>query len=449
MDLEETPLWNEVQQIIKSGPKPVSYYWKGIIHTDDKNETIFKIASIDNVRNYEANIGDELIIETIIPLGVYVKIIYPNRSKLEITLYKEPLKELGEETELEEFQESERFKAVPILEGLPTYEGKDMDMYNQFTLDLQMPLNISFQLFNRSLERLRTVTVGGIFRKTLNEDVIKSIMVNESLKVKTGGQSSILGVDMVEADNKALRDHTIIPQGVKLLALSTYVQERCNGVYNNGIGTYLQRKIWYIYPLYNTTRFETASRKAVIYKVPKKRLHGIERTYRTDNQTVYILASSDSAFEDDANTNFMNQGNGVRLPDANQFMSSPIKASDNKAIINRKQLNNEIVYGKKEDGLNSVYNSEDSISANMFLEHTRISARDGSIVTFNWDNADPKQLIPGMMVKVIYMDNDVMQELTGVLLNSHVFIQLNGKGITATSHITTCQLSIFVNKVRK
>jgi hypothetical protein len=449
MDLEESPLWNEVQTIIKEGPKPVGYYWKGQIHTTDVDLDIMKIMSIDNICNYEANFGDELIIEVLMLMGDYIKVIYPNRANLDITIFKEPLLEIGDNEKLNEFKEAERFKAVPILEGLPAFEGSDLDIHNKFTLNLQTPLVISFQLFNRSLERLRTVTIGGVFRKVLNEDVIKASLVNESLKIKVSGAASILAVDVVPSDNKNKREHTVIPQGVKLLALSTYVQEKCNGVYNYGIGTYLQRKIWYVYPLYNTKRFDEAPVKAIIYKIQRNKLNGIERTYRVDGKTIHILATSSSTFEDDAGTNFMNEGNGVRLADAKQFMNKFNKTVNNKTIINRKKLNSEIVYGEKEDGLNTVYSSKEVIGDNLFLEKTRIAARNGSIVTFAWDNANPKLLIPGMMIKVIYMDHDVMQEVTGVLLNCQVLVQLNGTGITIMRHITTCNLSIFINKAKK
>lgn len=449
MEFEETPMYNEVQTIIKEGPKPVSYHWEGEIHTPTDTRKFLKLVSIDNICNYEANIGDELIIETIVPFGMYVKVIYPNRAKLDITLYKNPLAEIGDQEKIDEFKETERFKAVPIIEGLPVFEGSDLDAFNEFTLDLQTPLTISFQLFNRSLEILRTITVGGIFRKVTNEEVIKAILAKESLRVKIDGKESILGTSMVEADNKKIRDHTIIPQGIKLLALPTYIQEKCNGVYNYGIGTYLQRKIWYVYPLYNTSRFNEADQKLIIYKVKKSHSRGMERTYRVDGKTAYVLATSDSKFEDDANTNFMNEGNGVRLAVASQFMNSPNKSTNNKTVIKRENLNNEFVYGEKEDGKNSVYMSKDSIGDNIFLERTRIAARDGGTISFTWDNADPRILHPGMVVKILYMDNDVMQELNGVLLNTQVFVQLNGQGLTASKHLTTCHLSIFVNKVKK
>lgn len=449
MELEETPMYNEIQTIMNGGPKPISYYWKAEIHATDITREIMKVISIDNVCNYEANIGDELVIETIIPFGVYVKVIYPNRAKLEVTLYKNPLAEIGDQEKLDEFKETERFKAVPIIDGLPVFEGTDVDAFDEFTLNLQTPLTISFQLFNRSLETLRTVTVGGIFRKVTNEEVIKAVLTKESLKIKIGGKDAILGMDIVETDNKSIRDHTIIPQGVKLTALSTYIQEKCNGVYNFGIGTYLQRKIWYVYPLYNTTRFNIAEQKLIIYKVKRNRLNGVERTYRVDGKTAYVLATSDSKFEDDANTNFMNEGNGVRLASASLLMNSPNTSSNNKTIIKRDKLNNELIYGKKEDGLNSIYVSPDTIGDNIYLEKTRISARDGAIVSFTWDNADPRVLIPGMVVKILYMDEDVMQELNGVLLNTQVFVQLNGQGLSVSRHITTCNLSVFVNKVKK
>lgn len=449
MELEESPLWNEIEVIRNEGPKPISYNWRAEIHFEGETHQIFKVVSMDNIRNYEANIGDELVIETAIPLGFYIKLVYPNRSKLEITLYKEPLQEIGDGESLDEFKEAERFKAVPVLDGLPVYQGTDYDRYNQDTLDLKDILPISFQLFNKSLEILRTVSVGGIYRNTTNEDVVKGVIAKESLKLKIDGKSSIVGLDMVESDNKTIREHTVIPQSVRLLNLSTFVQEKCNGIYKTGIGTYLQRKNWYIYPLFNTKRFLSATKTAILYKVPENRFKGTERTYRIDTNNIFILGTSSSVFSDDANTGFMNKGNGVRLADATQFMNSPVTNVDNKAKITRAKLNYEDVGAKKEDGLNSIYTSPDEISSNMYKEHSRISSRDGGIVDFVWENANPKYLIPGMMVKIIYMENNTMQELVGVLLHNHVFVQLKGKGITIKAHTTTCRLSIFVNKVRE
>lgn len=449
MELKESPLYNEFEKILKEGAKPISYYWKGDIHTPKENREIMKIISIDIDCNYEAKIGDELVIETLMPFGTYVKLIYPNRAKLEVTLYKNPLVEIGDEDKLNEPKETERFKAVPIIKGLPVFEGTDLDVLDEFTLNLQTPLTISFQLFNRSLEVLTTITVGGIFRKVKNEDVIKAVLSKESARFNITGSPAIVGMDIVESDNTVIRDHTIIPQGVSLTAMPTYVQEKCNGVYNYGIGTYLQRKVWYVYPLYNTSRFNTAEKKLIIYKIKSSQSKGIERTYRLDGKTVYMIATSDSNFEDDANTNFMNEGNGVRIANSKLFMNSPNQSNNNKTTINRKSLNNEIVFGEKEDGLNILYQSRDSIGDNIALEKTRISSRDGGMMSFTWDNADPKVLIPGMVVKILYMDNDVMQEANGVLLGVQVFVQLNGQGINIKRHITTCNLSIFINKVKR
>lgn len=465
MDLEETPLWPEVQKIIFGGPKPIAYYWKAQLHYKDVTIDINKVVSIDNVRNYEGNFGDEMVLETGIPMGIYAKHIYPNRNILEITLYKEPLEEVGDGIKgkpfkqdlekLKEFREAERFKAVPIIDGLPVFEANDYDKQNKMTLDLSSFMNISFQVFNSSLEKLRLVTVGGVWRRVIHDEVLKSVLKIESLKVKTRENPPIIAVDIVPPDNNEVREHTLIPQGTKLLAVPTHLHEKCNGVYNAGLGSYLQKspkllkQTWWVYPLFNTKRFyEETRRTAVLFKVPEKRLVAVERTFRIEGKTIFIIGTSTATFKDDANTEFMNKGNGFRLADARQFMGKEVVAVDNKAIISRKKLNHELITLGKDDNVNNTQVSYDEISANPFLDYARLVSRDGGIVEFVWENSNPKYLIPGMMIKMYYMDNDKVKKIYGVLLYNHVLVQLNGVGITITQHITTCHLGIFVTKAK-
>jgi len=447
MELESSPIYNEVLKITEESSKPVSFYWTAEIHTDDLNIDIFKVTTINTFRDYEKNFGDEISLETAIPLGVYAKIIYPNRNKLEITLIKTALFEAGDRVSEDEPVESERYKAVLVLDGLPPVEGTEMGQMDQFSLDLKDILKINFQLFNRSLEKLRLVTVGGIFRRTKAEDVIRGNLARESARIKIIGEKAIEGVDIVDTTNKENREHIVIPQGTKLIRVPTFIQERCGGMYNAGIGTYLQDRVWYIYPLYDTTRLLKAERTLTLIKVPKNRYTGIERTYRVEGTSLFVLGTEQSNFTDDASVKFMNKGNGVRLADARQFMGSVAKTSNNKAVISRGKLNSEFISKKKEDEVNNVQMSDDQISANPFIEYSKLMSRNGGIFEFVWENGKPTLLFPGMMTKVLYMDGDDISELNGVLLSVQTLTQISGSGMASSRHKTTTHLSVFVNKV--
>lgn len=447
MELEYSSLFNEVELITKGPDKLISYYWTAEIHTPDRTEKALKLVTVNNFRNYETNIGDEVSIELALPLGYYAKVVYPNRNILEVTLTRYSVSEVGETTRSDIPPQEERYKAVLVLDGLPNIEGTEIGQMSEFALDLQDIIKVNMQLFNRSLEKLRIVTVGGVFRRTSAEDIIRSVLANESYKIKIEGEKAIEGVDVIPTTNKEKREHINIPQGTKLTYLPTYIQEKCGGIYSSGIGTYLQQRMWYVYPLFDTTRLNTSEKTITLIKVPARRLTGVERTYRLEGESLFVLGTSQSRFTDDASTLFMNEGNGVRLADANQFMKNVAKTTNNKAIISRGTLNSEFIIKQKEDGSNNVQLSKDAISANPFIEYTKLASRDGGIFEFVWENSDPSLIFPGMNVKVLYMDGENIIELNGVMLATQALTQLSGVGIISSKHNTTTHLSVFAKKV--
>lgn len=451
MELETSPLWSEIQSILTSDTKSTAAYYTADISFGDTTITSYKLISIDNIRNYESNIGDECIIDILLPLGTYAKQVYPNKHILEITLNKTVLSDIGESSAVGEKIGLERFKAIMLVDETPSLEGSDLDRYDEEALNLQKIITVSFQLLNRTLEKLRISNVGGIFRNTTANDVIKGILSSESVKVKVDSVPAITVVDMVDSQNKQKRDHIVIPQGTKLLEMPSYLQKRCGGVYATGLGTYLQGKAWWVYPLYDTQRFNTDTRTTlVIFKVPSKRFNNVERTYRVDGNSVFVLGTGDVQHKDDGETGFVIDGNGFQIAQAKQFMNGgAVAVEDNKAVVSRGKLNSEPILFNKADNVNNVQVSKNKISDNSFVEYTALTARNGGITTMEWQNAEPNLLIPGMCVKIHYMDNDKLVETNGTLLSVQILTSLVGITMTSKRHTTTCALSIFVNKIKK
>lgn len=447
MEFEYSPIYNEVLQITQDGPKNVFYYWEADLHTGDITTPAIKLTTMRTFRDYEKNFSDETMLEVALPLGVYAKLIYPNRTTIEITVRRTPLQEVSDGIKEDDNTNSQRYKAVLVLEGLPIVEGTELGQANQFSLDLQDILKVNFQLFSKPLEKLRIVTVGGIFRRTKAEDVIRSILTVESKKVSVTGESAIDGVDIIPGINKEMREHIVIPQGTKLIHIPTYIQEKCGGFYSSGIGNYLQDRFWYVYPLFDTTRLKKVQKTLTLIKVPKNRFSSLERTYREEGGSVFVIGTDQTRFQDDGSTKFMNDGNGIRLADADLFMGNIAKSSNNKAVMSRVKNNSEFISVEKEDKSNNVQLSKDAISANGFNDYSRLSSKLGGLFQFVWENSQPNLLFPGMMTKVLYMSGEDVVELNGVLLSVDTLTQLTGVGITVKKHTSTTLLSLFVNKV--
>ena len=469
MDLDASPLASEIDKIISDDNQQVNNSWdvefrirepnpivlstaeNDVNFTDEKEkEKVYKplkLLNIDFVRDYELNSAEEITLRCAIPLGLWFKVLFQYRDYLEVTLIKTPLHQLVDSTDQDANVETEVYACVPKIDSSTSGEGKTIEQYSRFELDLKGFVEVDFQLFDLSTECLRKVTVGGIWRRTTGMDTVKAILSNESAKYKVKEDPAIEKLNFVEADNKEKREHVMIPHTVSLplSAVARYVQSTCGGIYNTGINQFLQDKAWWVYPLYDTTRFDQEENTLTIFRVPQYRYNNIERTYRVDGDRLYVLATSNTEFKDTTNVRYLNEGNGVRFADARRYFADDlVEAKDNKAVAHRNKLVHEFVSEEVPAG-NNVYVSKDAVNANPFVEYSKLARRKGSIYMFAWENCNLSLVRPGMMVKIVYIKGDEIVELQGCLLKVHLSVALDGMAITATTYKNIAALAVFVN----
>ena len=66
-----------------------------------------------------------------------------------------------------------------------------------------------------------------------------------------------------------------------------------------------------------------------------------------------------------------------------------------------------------------------------------------------WENSDPDLLYPGMPVKYMYMENEELVELNGILMgNSHKILK-KGKGMIEKRYMVVSQVHIFIETIPK
>lgn len=446
MEIEQSSLYREVQAITQSDAKPVHFSYTAEIHVGDDTFAPLKILSVDFLSDYETKYADEIQIELVFYAGTFLKRIYPFKDNIDITLFKRPLMETSDSSDEDATVETERYTATLIDTGNPLLESNGFNSPDEEALNLTNIPSITFQLVNKSLEQLRTISVGQNFRQCKVQDVITGMLTKFSQTVKVEGGRLLKGVDMVDASNKQTREHIIIPQGVKLVHLPEYVHRKCGGVYNAGLGYYLQGDYWYVYPCYNTERWPDAVKTLTVINIPKNKLPGIERTYRQDGNSLVVLATGEVRFTDDSEVQQLNHGNGVRFADASNMMNNFSTTKDNKTISSRSKNNNEFVAVERKSGNNNIQLSNNPITSNPFLEYSKLARRLGSILSFEWENSDPSTIFPGMMTKIMYLDGDDLKEIYGVVLRAHHYVHMKGIGLTDTRHICHSALSVFVKK---
>lgn len=437
--IESTPLWLDIKSVIDSGKKPVKYEYRGMLHNVKEDVSIYKITSIDIIRDYAGNISDHIQIEFKMLLGDYMKRLYPYKANLEFSVKRIELKEVSSDREDNSLIYTEKYKAIFLTGENPAPAMTDLESLDTETLNKGSLVDVKLQLLNRSLEPIRIKTVSGIFRQVTQKKIMYNILAGESAKILIDGKSSIDGIDIVDPDNIEVRKHVVIPDGTLISNLPTFLQEKSGGVYNSGIGTYLQKynnkTIWFIYPLFNYHRFDKDIFKIVFFAVPEYRLSGIDRTYNEEGKTLKILVTSKRKYKDSGETSLMNKGVGFRMADARSFMKKPVAMTEEGPISKRANTNHEVSLRSRNDGLN--YAPVVKASSNPFKEYSKLILSDLGQIDLVWENSNHDLIHPGMPCKYVFQGKDKPIELKGVVMFTHTLISLEDSNVYKNiTHIT-------------
>lgn len=439
--LDETPIWPLVQEVLSSGPTSTNYTWEVTIHTPQEVVVPINVMSINTLRDYAGAFGDELMLTVQIGRGTFAHRILPYRDNLEITLKKVPVDErLTLDTSRETIQ-SERFKANLSGDYVSPTLGQGKEAKSEQALNSVAMDDIHFQLQDKACEQLRVMMVGGPGRRLSVQDYLAFSILFHTQELKVGAERALQGFEMVPAHNKDIKEQIVVTQGIRLVDLADFIQKRY-GVYNSGIGSYIQGRCWYIYPLYDTTEFNRRKTSLVLVVVPSNKMSDVERTFIIKAGVVTALVTGTTAFRDDAGTNYQNFGNGVRFTNADRLMDLNDDVKDNKLDISRAKHNSEFVVDNA--SLKFAPVSSDRITANPFAVLSLQAAKRGGMFRAVWQNADHSLIVPGMAVRVVYVENDLLKDVYGIV-HAVTFVSHKPGGITSRRFVNHAVLDVFVN----
>lgn len=447
MEFEQTSLFREATNIVSGAAKPVHFLWQADIHAGGQTYTALKVQQIDFKRDFENNYAEIAVVRLVVLAGTYAYRLYPNQSNIDVTMYRTPIGETSSSPNPDTQRQTERYTATLVDRGNPLLEGNAAASRSEEAMNTADIVEVEFQLTNKALEQIRMMSVGGIYRASTNEEVIKYVLTQASSSVKVDGVRAPKGVDMVKASNQTQRDHIVIPQGTKVVSLPNYLHNKCGGVYSTGMGYYLQGDYWYVYPCYDTKRFNEAPKTLTVINVPKNKFPNSPRTYRKDGRNTVIMATGEVSFKDNSDARQLNEGNGVRFADANQFMGTGFATTkNNRVTMSRGDNVSEFVASPRPNGMNNVQVSDNPITSNPFNEYSKMAQRQGSYISLVWESSLPELIFPGMPVRMLYLEGDVIREIYGVVLQTHDVVQMVGAGLTVDRHSSTTALAIFVQR---
>lgn len=446
MDIENSIIYKDFLEIVNNGETETNFNWKLIILIPDGNsikEYIpIKMIGLTIKEDYINNISDVITCRCLIANGDYEYDIYDNRNNLKAILIKE---KLNEKTAVEKDKKytNSVYELILLNEENSQKNFSGTERTSRDVLNTAAPRHVDFQLIEKNVLDLLKIQSSCVFYKTSIKNLLSGFINYCVNKLNSNNKPLIDKIDIIEPDNKVLLNQFLVPDNIRLLDVPSYIQKEI-GIYNAKLGSYVKNKTWYIYPIFDTTRFKSVD-NVTIYIIPKSKSSNLERTY-ISKDTKRIIITSDSIFKDDNGTGVINTGDGVNYVDADKVFNDPSSVKNGKLNISRKDNSYEYLTSTSPRDFNfAPIGNEDNVTNNFFEKNSNINSKTGGIFKAVWQNADFNLLRPGISARILYDDNGIIREYNGVLIYAE-YVSLILGGFEASRYSNHAMLHFYINK---
>lgn len=463
LSFETSLLYPDIKDIIESHPDKYSGVFEVEVklHTELSDLTYTDGVILNNIyilRDYINNISDYMEVQLTIPLGTFLYDVYGYLDNIEVTLITQKQLYNGKMPH----KEKDRYKAIYLLEKNSYIPN--LINYSKSDLNNRLPVILTLQLIDRSVETIRIKTTQGNFDKKINSNkdmsitgFLKSIISEQVNKILIENKQALDNIDIEKPDNEDELKAVTIPSNTRIVEIPELIQTKNIGVYNAGIGNYIQKfgvtpfkynKTFYVYSLYSGKKYDKSEYKIIFYSPVTSSTSLTDTTYKYKDKVLKILPHNISKIADNKETMIMSYGSGIRYANVNSFMKKPVDMTDSGPSFKKNQLVTEIAFKDRKDNLNFAPNSK--ITGNPFKLVSDVLVNQGNYVTVTCSNLDHDFLFPGAPCKIVYESLEhKVKELYGVIHraiitytndNTNLMLQYNNK---TTSLVSTITLDIF------
>lgn len=444
MIMDDDLFKQELSKINGVTSNPVNWdYAAEFIDENNNILSVLNVLSLDIVSNYTSAVADHIFISLQISKDIYFKLLNTNRRLLQLKFTRNQVAVTGS-TIKDNKSYSYIYNAYLLdntSEAVETRVGKLEGSQRDLLGELQ---EIHVQLVEKGLSEFRLWDCGGVYKNTSTGDIIKGLLSQPIQSLGESGNDHY-HVTMYEPDNKDKRYQRLIPNGVRLINLPRWIQEKW-GVYSTGIGYYLSQGMWYIYPLYNIMRYDTEVKRMTIINVPKNEMMSNSNSYVQIGNELYVYATGDTKHLDNADRHLDSSGTGFRTAKAGNLLDRFTDSKNGETSIAKDQ-NNIVVSFDNRDGLVNNLKTDKLFTSNVYEDASNVIKGMCNIVIVNWEYSNPYLLYPGMPIKLLYKYMGKPYALRGVLAETKTSISTPMKSVTDKRYVSLTQLVLTVERV--
>lgn len=390
----------------------------------------------------------QITIQTMVSLYDYRFKIFPSRDDLKAIVQYFPL-DVSRDTYLTKrptYQDTYRALLLDNDDGATKggsaitakREADPRDEEHVFTL----------QLVEIPSEKISYKQGGAIFRFTDSENAVRGLLQTlcdeETRKSPEIGQIQI----QMEPIDKAVTklDSLVIPFNTKLIDVPGYIQEHAGGLYTSGVGSFIQRNTWYVFPVFDTSRFTKTTRRLKIIQLGGLKAPVSDQTFAMAGDELTVVCTTSSKMQDISVSAQMNAGLGTRFIKADQMFEMPTAGEPNKEAFNRQGVTADFKTGDRSDGNNVALYSDNMITSNIVNEYAKIAPRKGQLFITIWQRSLARLIYPGMPMRLYYDQDGVTKIYDGVVLQVDEQSTSEANGMIQKAMISTAALVCFINK---
>ena len=416
--LDNNPFRAEVSEIAAKGKTKSAFYIEAHITSNKGTFKAMNVTGLNRYRDYIDDYTQNLIVTVNATLGQYEQLIHADTSSITLTL---TMYEIGFQSafSLSSLTHPKQFTyKAKLLEIDSSQISQNNPMSNNPQIGDMTFREFNLQLLEPCFESVSIKTVGGVFRKTVGIDLIKTLLTNYSTDDEVDAVTSVKGVDVVAGFSEKITEQIIIPHMTPLTKAINIINNNCGGVYPTGFSYFLQNNLWYIFPPYDLSRFDKTNRTITVVNLPKDRLPNIEKTFFNSSTKLIVLSTRDTKIIDHREAKTFNDGSSIRFVDANKLYENFGSVEDNKFKVNASENVNEVTLGVRSDNMNVLRPTETRITANKNNELTKLAKSKGFYMQLTWENSDDSLIHPGMGAKILFLKDNKPASATGVLIES-------------------------------